>query len=479
MKKSRLATIFLLSSLFLPVFGLVLTSPAEIYYPWKNVYIGALDGTAWAGLAFVPDNNSGFAFRIRVAKEGEFADRLDFLFLVSEVGPHSPDGQYARIHFDMSLPFGQDRETPILKKPGSRNDQLTLEWSRQDEGTAIGRIIIPKGVDLDMIHYFPWKLRGQYSADGEQLIRGKGRSTDPFHYLMWTNQAGQVEESVNEELVKSFGTQKTVYFAAGVGENERILENQLLRYQSTRIIDSFLKEEEQRYDNKRVTISGLYEGVEKAITQNLFWNTLYQTGQHRLFSPAGRLRTYPRADGSADDWTIFGWDSFLHALEASVESAKYAEDIIKSVLETQYPNGNIPHWRGRFGGSPDRSQPPLGSFVVFKLFQKIGDPELLTYAYPYLVKWHEFWTAQKPDGGIRRDGNRDGLLEWGSDRSLVALNRPVWEREADGLQRAKWESGQEDVPIWDQAGFSQVTGTMTMNCVDLNSLYYAICCQER
>jgi hypothetical protein len=471
MAKRRLTIGVLLFTVMILVSGPRSVSSAEVYYPWKNIYIGALEASSWAGLVFVPDNNSGFAFRLRVIREGEAADHLDFLFLVSEVGPHSPDGQYARLLFDMSLPFGQKLDTPILKKPGNRGEQLLFEWSRQDEGTTIGRISVPRGVELELAHYFPWSLQGAYEPLGETSIRGTGGASTTYHYLFWTDQSGQIRERAGGDFVKSFGSGNTIHFAAGVGDNERILENHLLRYQNSRTIDSFLNEEKKRYENKRVSISGLYEGVEDAITQNLFWNTLYQTGQHRFYSPAGRLRTYPKADGSPDDWTIFGWDSFLNALEVSIESAKYAEDIIRSVLETQYPNGNIPHWRGRFGGSPDRSQPPLGSFVVFKLFQKIGNPELLEYAYPFLVKWHEFWTERKPNGGIRRDGNRDGLLEWGSDSSMVSLNRPVWERDADGLQRAKWESGQEDLPNWDQAGFSQVTGTMTMNCVDLNSLY--------
>jgi hypothetical protein len=34
-----------------------------------------------------------------------------------------------------------------------------------------------------------------------------------------------------------------------------------------------------------------------------------------------------------------------------------------------------------------------------------------------------------------------------------------------------WESGQDDLPNWEEASFSEETGTLTMNCIDLNSLY--------
>ncbi|MCK7583561.1 MAG: hypothetical protein MZV65_53905 [Chromatiales bacterium] len=64
-------------------------------------------------------------------------------------------------------------------------------------------------------------------------------------------------------------------------------------------------------------------------------------------------------------------------------------------------------------GTADRSQPPLGAYVTLKLFERFGDLEVLRQAYPALQRWHDFWTARRPDGQARRDGNGDGLLEWG------------------------------------------------------------------
>ena len=98
---------------------------------------------------------------------------------------------------------------------------------------------------------------------------------------------------------------------------------------------------------------------------------------------------------------------------------------------------------------------------------------LLKESYPVLRKWHAFWKSRKPNGQARRDGNGDGLLEWGSDAGLVTEKDkvPAWEAEAKGEQRAKWESGQDDLPNWDDVPYNAETGTLTMNCVDLNSLY--------
>jgi neutral trehalase len=469
MKRSKSLLIgFILIALLFP--GL----EAEVYYPWQESYIGALESSAWAGLVFVPSIHSGFAFRIKVKKGGETADGLDLFFLVSEVGPHSPDGQYARMKLDMSLPFGKGRETPVLKKPPKKSDILVLEWSRQNEKTVVGKIEAPKNLEVQIVHYFPWNFGGTYRVLPDSQILGMSSSLEGRYYIFWASQeAASMNASQGDELVLSFPTESEnkIYFIAGTGENARILRSQIYRYKNEKTIDSFLKEEEKRYNKQRVKVEGLYEGVARAITNNLYWMTLYQSGMHRLYTPAGRRWIFPQPGGGSDHWTIFEWDSFFNALELSVESTRHSRDVLRSVLECQYANGNIPNWRGRYSGAQDRSQPPVGGYVVLKYFLKTGDVEFLQYAYPYLKKWHSYWKAKKPNGQPRRDGNRDGLLEWGTDSELIPSFVPSWEEGVSGKTRAMWESGQDDLPNWDAASFDEKTGTLTMNCLDLSSLY--------
>jgi hypothetical protein len=447
---------------------------AEINYRWKDVYIGALEAKAWGGLVFVTNQESVFAFRIKIEKENEVADGNDIFYLISEVGPHSPDCAYARIKLDLSLPFKRGNETPILIKPPSKSDTLVLEWSRQDEKTVIGRITSPPNIKINLVHYFPWNFEGTYLIHPDGQIKGESSGLGKSHYLFWTDTKGDlIPDSQAEELVVSFSIEdnRALYFVAGVGEEEKILSDRIYRYKNKGAIDSMLEEEKNRHRSKRVRIEGLYGGTAEAITNNLFWMMLYQPGNHRLYTPGGRGWVFSTPDGNPGHWTIFEWDSFFSALEASVESSKHAKDILKAVLETQYPNGNIPNWRSRFGGTPDRSHPPIGSYVVLKLFQRLGDLDLLRYAYPYLIKWHSFWKEEKDNGQLRRDGNRDGLLEWGTDTEFLPQSVPPWEENIEGKKRAMRESGQDDLPNWDDAPFSQDTGTLIMNCIDLNSLY--------
>jgi hypothetical protein len=463
-KKAILALILLVAAARL--------SP-EIFYPWKDTYVGALDAAGWPGLVMAPARDCAYAFLIRVEREGEAAEGADLYYLVSEVGPQSPDGLYARVRLDLGLPFKLGRDTPVLMKPSPRRQALTVEWSRRDERTVVGRIVCPEDVRVTIIHYSPWGLKGEYSLLADGQVRGRCGAAGSPSYLIWTSRPGETSPAPAGDLARTYlpGADRTIAFAAGVDSSPENLANRLYRYKNAESIGAFLEEEAQVYEEKRVKIRGLYAGVPEAITNSLHWDVLYQEGSHRFYAPAGRALMYPRPAGSLEPWTIHSDSSFLASLELALESQRLAVDALRAVLETQYPNGNIPNWRGLSGGSADRSQPPIGAFVVLKLFERLGDMEILRHAYPYLQRWHDFWTAPVAKGEARRDGNGDGLLEWGSDAALVGKATPSWERNATGRMRAGWESGQDDLPNWDDAPFNEESGTLMMDCVDLCALY--------
>jgi len=462
-------TLFLLGLLVIATIPL---SP-EIFYPWTSTYIGALDAAGWPGLAFAPTGDSAFAFVLRVEREGEAAEGADLYYLVSEVGAHSPDGLYARMRFDLGLPLKLGRATPILMKPSPRRMALTIEWSRRDERTVIGRIICPEDVRVTLVHYCPWGLKGDFAVLPDGQVRGRSRAPVSQAYRIWTSRAGQDGSAPAGSLARVYppADDRVLAFAAGVGESDERLADRLYRYKNAETIGALLDEEAVVYQEKRVKVRGLFAGASEAVTNSLHWTVLYQPGSHRLYVPAGRTWIFPKPEGGQDDWTVFSGNSFLGALELALESQKLALDALMAVLETQYPTGNIPNWRGRSSGSADRSQPPIGAYVTLKLFERLGDLEMLRNAYPYLQRWHDFWTAPRSDGPPRRDGNDDGLLEWGSDTALVGKNVPSWEKNASGRMRAGWESGQDDLPNWDDVPFNEETGTLAMNCVDLNSLF--------
>ena len=217
------------------------------------------------------------------------------------------------------------------------------------------------------------------------------------------------------------------------------------------------------------------------------WTVLLQPETGRLYAPAGRRWIFPKPREGAgeedapkdsaresqptpDDWTVFGWDSFFNALALATASGRLAWDVLLAGLESRYPNGNVPNWRSRLAGTPDRSQPPVGSFAALKLHLTCPDMDALAAAWPGLRAWSDWWVADK-DGRPRREGLSPGLLSWGSDAARVPgpEQLPKWEVGASGHQRAAWESGQDDLTLWEEAEWDSHREVLAMSAVDLCS----------
>ena len=75
------------------------------------------------------------------------------------------------------------------------------------------------------------------------------------------------------------------------------------------------------------------------------------------------------------------------------------------------------------------------------------------------------------DGRPRREGLSPGLLSWGSDAARVPgpEQLPKWEVGASGHQRAAWESGQDDLTLWEEAEWDSHREVLAMSAVDLCS----------
>jgi len=218
----------------------------EIYYPWREVYIGALEGKSWAGLVLTPERESAFAFRLRIRREDRLAEGEDLFYLISECGPHAPDGGYARIKLDLALPFNMGGDTPVLKKPSRGSETLVLEWSRQDERTVVGRIIAPKNIEVHLIQYFPWDFKGVYRLLPDGQVAGLSPVPAGRHYLFWANRMADAvssdQEEETDELTLYYTTEKErlLHFVVGVGEDARILSNHIYRYKNQGLIDRIL-----------------------------------------------------------------------------------------------------------------------------------------------------------------------------------------------------------------------------------------------
>jgi hypothetical protein len=435
----------------------------------KGLRIGAHDAAAWPGLVFSDRPGRGFALRLTIVRDGARAEGPDFEWLVHEVGPHAADGSYACIAFDTGLPFGRGAETPVLARR-QRHAGLVLEWSRQGSGA---RARVRTGFEgiLEIEAYLPWDFEGGYSTDGAGLL---GRSADGslgFAVAAVGSKASLRALTAGSRQASfrfAVTAESAVYVGAGLAADRELAHAAARDGLEPSAVDALLDAAAARYEAERVAVTGHWAGLAAAVTNNTHWMVLLQPESGRRYVPAGRRWIFP-APGGPDHWTIFEWDGFFGALQLALESPELASEALAAVLGTQYENGNVPNWRGRFAGTMDRSQPPVGSYVALKLFHLAGDQALLETAFPALERWSAWWRAPKGKAH-RRDGNSSGLFEWGCDEDLVGQWTPPWETGTTGHARAAWESGQDDLPCWEEARFVAETGTFDLESVDLNSL---------
>ena len=428
------------------------------------MHVGALEARRWAGLVFAAGPDEGIGLRlVFTTPDGQRRDLDDWYWMVSRVGPHAPDGSYARMEFDLAA------EPSPASRPAEST--LVLEWSRREDALALRAVArAPGRVELVGDDPWGWKARWEEEPDGWRARFGSVAIAAAFG-------------PAAEDRVATVVTWEPVGMPSGSAAPDDALpgaEDAVLAHARRLLpgLDSWIDDARADWEGRRPRSSGAAEGLVESVTDNLMWTVLLQPETGRLYAPAGRRWIFPKpADRAArdrrpppDDWTIFGWDSFFNALELTTVSSRLAWDALLAGLESRYSNGNVPNWRSRHAGTPDRSQPPVGSFAALKLHLTCPDADALAAAWPGLRAWSDWWVADKR-GRPRREGLTPGLFAWGSDTAAVPERGllPEWEVGASGHQRAAWESGQDDLPLWEEADWDPEREVLAMSAVDLCS----------
>jgi putative isomerase len=182
------------------------------------------------------------------------------------------------------------------------------------------------------------------------------------------------------------------------------------------------------------------------------WNTVFDAINRRRYMSLSRNWVAQKFGG----FGVWLDDLFYHALMSALFDPALARDCIKAVLATETPEGNFACLITGNDRWIDRSQPPICSFILWKIWRHTGDDGLVDLAYDRLLINHDWWFAH-------RDGNRDGLMAWGTS--------PV----GDGLYKrtklgAKNESSMDNSPIHDEAQYDPASGCLDQADVGLNSL---------
>jgi putative isomerase len=189
-----------------------------------------------------------------------------------------------------------------------------------------------------------------------------------------------------------------------------------------------------------------------AIRDVIAWNTVWDPVNRRPYTALSRNWGAQKFGG----WGVWLDDLFFHALMASLVEADVARENLEAALSNATAQGNLACLVTGRDAWVDRSQAPVGGFVAWLLYQRLGDETLLRRAYPVLAANHAWWLKA-------RDGNGDGLYEYGS--SEVGSGLYVGTKLA-----AKDESFMDNSPVHDEAEFDPQTRTLNAADVGLNSL---------
>ncbi len=398
------------------------------------------------------------------SRSDNFLDGSDIFNAVAQVGPHAPDSSYCQIAW---------RHAP-------REAQISFEWSRLDQTTVVGRVKAAQDFQIVIETYLPflgvtWGTQGFFSlTESNQAIAGERFFERVFgptaRFLVIVDRPtvgsglypslAQLREnmSANGKLASAPGADQaggtaglefttgelqTAHFVAALGWDKDALLSKARGLLAANTVDNILDEKSQAYTRSRPGVQGLFEGAPEAIGNNMFWNAIYAPSNGLIFPSISRQ--WARTWGG---WVVGEWDCFFGSLLTSVEDKAQTTAAIKAILLAQTETGLVPNIAAGSGITPDRSQPPVGSYCLWKVYQRFQDREM------------------RGDGQPWRDGNRDGLLEWGSDRGSM---------DSTGgrgfMQAAKYETGLDDSPMYDEVNYDSHTYTMNLHDVGLNSLY--------
>jgi putative isomerase len=190
-----------------------------------------------------------------------------------------------------------------------------------------------------------------------------------------------------------------------------------------------------------------------AVRDVLGWNTVWDPAGRRVYTASTRA-WIARKFGGFGVWQI---DGFLHAvLAAHIGATRLAWDNVAAVLAGRTERGNLTALRAATTDWQDRSHPPVGAQACWSVQAMTPDDGAARHAATVLAGAFGWWFET-------RDGNGNGLLEYGS--SPVGDGHFVHTRQA-----AMDESANDNSPVHDDARFDLATHTLDLEDVGLNSL---------
>lgn len=338
-------------------------------------------------------------------------------------GPRPYDGSYTELELKW-------KNIHIRVQTAASKNNLYLLIKPFKASTGDSLIIIPEML---------WNRKGKITIKRNKII-----AKTPFHKIQLyvkSDQTALISERIEISLNKAIGLSS---------KKSNSLE---------KIEETIIKAEAKLPDSKLICPKSpeLYEAMHAVLA----WNTIYDPMNNRVITPVSRIWSE-----QAGGWVLFCWDTYFAAYMLSLDSRDLAYANAIAITKEITKKGFIPNNSQPGHKSEDRSQPPVGSLVVREIYRKYQEKWFLEEVFNELLNWNRWWAAN-------RDIN--GYLVFGSDPYNYRDNKYRSAREAGKIQAAKWESGLDNSPMWDEAVFDEASHRLLMADVGLMSLYISDC----
>jgi mannosylglycerate hydrolase MGH1-like protein len=489
--------------------------------PPRRAIVGAYDSAQINGIVFIANERNIFGLRFLTYRAGDAVEDAPQSY---ELGDCAPDGSFARLIWRSRF----DDKTPLI-----------LRWSRVGDNAVVGQLSAPSDIRVAIEAYRPWSdMRDDlgrtafYAQDDRRTIFGEEvsnqKASPPLrNFLLQTDRVGSGAaeygdpQAIRAALVKegyaaqpeskqsvarfsalSFDSVRgtptpplgasiySIGFVAMVGDDFGVMQfesNNLMQKLTAGILD----QEEKKYESSRVASGGALGPSLTTLGRALNWS--------RIYLPEKRLEyiALSRRNDRDPRNAPLSWDTFFNAVVSSLVNDASAAAAMRLLLDGLTPDGRAPLRRYLRNPTHDeaavtagRSMPPIGALCVWKVYLLTRDLEFLAWAYPRLRQWNDWRLADRGDGQAWRDGDGDGLLEWGFDAELELGKLGARAMSNETKQRLAFsESGLEDRPQgWggapapgaqpspsversDEPRYNDKTHTLEYSTVGLNALY--------
>jgi len=338
-------------------------------------------------------------------------------------GPHAYDGSYTELVVEW-------QSISIRVQTAAEDNELFLLVSpiRQSPGDTLM-------LDPEML----WGRKGEIKIKDNRIHADTPSGTTVLSIAAGSYMAAErnIRFSLTEPIAMTTGVSKT---AKEIGE---IINKAGSRFAARK--------------SKYPEAPDAYEAMQTVLA----WNTIYDPGNDRVISPVSRTWSAP-----SGGWVLFEWDTYFAAYMLSLDCKELAYANAIAITNEITDKGFVPNNSQPGIKSLDRSQPPVGAFVVKEIYKKYKEKWFLNEVFEKLLRWNRWWADNR---------EIDGYLSYGSDPYDYGDTYHRSYRGIGNLKGAKWESGLDNSPMYDDVVYDRITHQMLLADVGLMSLYVNDC----